>query len=215
MRARVCSNEKPEVRAVLIPFWERLKQEPHGFSFIFVLPVLLPSGGFEAVECSSAYFLYCINWKKKHYMSICCTSIQMCWGIKGKKNKNVSMTSMQEMQFEFFFPSLSVRHAMCGGGQRRPWERAATVTSQKPTQHPILPTLPAVRHSVAAVRGLKRAKNSENVRRAGRCRSSQHVAYSKDSHDPDVQPGVARALPSIWNRPSVHKTAMDTTAIKT
>lgn len=35
------------------------------------------------------------------------------------------------------------------------------------------------------------------MRRARRCRTSQRVAYSKESHDPDVQPGGARALQSI------------------
>lgn len=58
-RAWVSCNEKPEVRTVLIPFWERLKQDvwtrmdsPSSFFF----PILLPPGGFEAVECCSAYF---------------------------------------------------------------------------------------------------------------------------------------------------------------
>lgn len=53
-----------------------------------------------------------------------------------------------------------------------------------------------------------------NVWRPTRCRIPQRVGDSEESPRPDVQPGAVRALQSIWNWPSVHETAMETTANK-
>lgn len=58
-------------------------------------------------------------------------------------------------------------------------------------------------------------KTLSDVWRPGRHRIHQCVGYSEENPYYDTQPEAARALRSIWNRPSVHETVMDTTAIKT
>lgn len=58
-------------------------------------------------------------------------------------------------------------------------------------------------------------KTHSCIWRPRRRRIPQRVGYSEESPYYDVQPGAARALQSIWNRPSVHETVVDTTAIKT
>lgn len=55
-------------------------------------------------------------------------------------------------------------------------------------------------------------KTHSDVWRPRRCRIPQRVGYSEESPCPDVRRG--HCSPSE-NRPSVHETAMDTTAIKT
>lgn len=68
VRAWVSCNEKPEVRTVLIPFWERLKQDVWTAWILLHLSFSYPSASRWLWGCwmlFSLFFLNRIIWKKK------------------------------------------------------------------------------------------------------------------------------------------------------
>lgn len=94
-------------------------------------------------------------------------------------------------------------------------ERAVSVTQPACPPLHIYKQHPRTTAPAAAAQRGHGMKTLSDVWRPGRHRIHQCVGYSEENPYYDTQPEAARALRSIWNRPSVHETVMDTTAIKT
>lgn len=160
VRAWVSCHEKAEVRTCFDATLRkvkarRLRNRKGSPSSVFFLSFWLQVA-LKAAECCSAYFL-------KNLSNLSAVrSFRFVVESEKKKNKCFHDKCARNASGVFFLSlSLSVTRSVRQRSTTALRERAATVTSQKPTQHPIVPTLPVVRRSAVAVRGLKREKKKK------------------------------------------------------